>query len=353
MVGFLCTLLWNKQYDYFDLSNLLHGSLGNSTRSFGRIDAVSIQKPTFSIITAVYNCEEFIRETVVSVLNFAPAEDFEYLIIDDGSFDKTSEILQEFESKVKIFRQTNSGEAAAVNLGLRKSIGSYAVVVSADDPLVSSELFSRSKMILDSNPKIMATYPDWYLINAFSEIEREITTQDFSIEALVGLNKCLPGPGAVFRIKEAVELGGRNDRLKFGSDFDFWLRLSDLGSFQRIPHLLAQWRSHQNSTSIKLRGLEMSKERIQIIEEYLACSDHNKKIERMALGNAYYSAAILRYFSQDVPHRRYLLKAVISRKGLPENMRLRELIYLLTIPVSEFVWLKIKRARGAASESSL
>ena len=311
------------------------------------------QKPTFSIITAVYNGEAFIRETVESVLKFAPSGDFEYIVIDDGSFDRTPEILQEFTPNISLFRQENSGEASAVNLGLSNSSGSYAIVVSADDPLISSELFSLSRSVLDNNPAIMATYPDWYLIDEFSKIEREIITQDFSIRALVGLNKCLPGPGAVFRVKEALNLGGRNVKLKFGSDFDFWLRLSDLGSFQRIPQFLAQWRSHENSTSIKLRGLEMAEERIAIIENYLLKSEHAEKTSRMARGSAYYSAAILRYFSREVPHRRYLKQAFTSRRGIPENLKAREFIYLLATPVSEFLWMRIKRASERARSSFL
>jgi len=314
---------------------------------------VTKQKPTFSIITAVYNGEDFIRETVESVLKFAPAGDFEYIVIDDGSLDGTQEILQEFIQNICLYRQENSGEAAAVNLGLNNSNGTYAIVVSADDPLISSELFALSRSILDSNSSVMATYPDWYLINKFSKIEREVFTQDFSIRTLVGLNKCLPGPGAVFRVKQARILGGRNVKLKFGSDFDFWLRLSDLGSFQRIPHLLAQWRSHENSTSIKLRGPEMAEERIAIIKNYLTNSEHDEKIYRMAWGSAYYSAAVLRYFSREVPHRRYLRQAFVSRKGIPENLKVREFIYLLTTPVSEFLWLRIKRAAEQARSSFL
>jgi hypothetical protein len=97
----------------------------------------------------------------------------------------------------------------------------------------------------------------------------------------------------------------------------------------------------------------MAEERITIIENYLMNSEHAEKTSRMAWGSAYYSAAILRYFSKDVPHRRYLLKAVISRRGIPENLKVRELIYLLTTPVSEFLWLRIKRASERARSSFL
>jgi glycosyltransferase involved in cell wall biosynthesis len=314
----------------------------DSTQFLDRLDNVSTVKPTFSIITAVFNGDKFIQETILSVLANAPSGDFEYIVIDDGSTDGTSEILERFRSEIKLLRQENSGEANSVNLGLGMATGKYALVVSADDPLISPELFTQSKMILDADPKIMATYPDWYLIDEAGVVKKKVCTLEFSIQALVGFNKCIPGPGAIFRIQEAKLLGGRNPKYKFGSDFEFWLRLADLGRFQRIPMHIAQWRSHEDSTSIKNRGLEMSKERIQIMEEYLASSVHSDRINRMAMGNAFYSAAILRYFSPDVPHRKYLAKAFQSRKGWPENAKFRELLYLYTLPLSEFVWIRFR-----------
>jgi len=301
-----------------------------------------MHKPTFSIITAVFNGEKFISETILSVLNNAPSGDFEYIVIDDGSTDGTNQILKNFGSDIRLVEQSNSGEANAVNMGLSMAVGEYSIVVSADDPLISPDLFTQGRRILDSNPQIMATYPDWFLIDEDGRIKKKVATLEFSIESLVGLNKCIPGPGAIFRTHIANALGGRNPKLKFGSDFEFWLRLAEFGSFERIPMYLAQWRSHEHSTSIKNRGPEMSRERIQIIEEYLANSVHSRRIKRMALGNAFYSAAILRYFSPDIPHRRYLVRAFQSRKGWPENAKFRELIYLLTIPLSEVLWLKIK-----------
>ncbi len=311
---------------------------------FDSIAIVLNSKPTFTVVTAVFNGDKFIRETVESVLRFAPAGDFEYILIDDGSTDETPRILKDFGAKIKLVSQSNSGEAHAVNRGILNSKGTYGLVVSADDPLFSSELFRLSREILDNNPEIMATYPDWYLIDECSEIQREIQTEEFSIETLVGLNKCIPGPGAIFRLEEAKIIGGRNVNFRYGSDFDFWLRLSVLGIFQRIPFPLAQWRSHQNSTSIKHRGLEMSRERIMIIEDFLATSKLEKGIRRKARGNAFYSAAILRYFSKDVPHRRYLLRAFFARRGFPENAKIHELIYLLSTPVSEFLWGKIRKS---------
>ena len=300
--------------------------------------------PSFSIITPVFNGENFIEETIKSVLKFAPSGDFEYLVINDGSTDSTNSIVDRFRDSIILITQPNMGEAAAVNRGLADASGRYALVVSADDPLIAAELFSESKSILDKNPEIIVTYPDWYLVNEFGEIKKEINTPDYSKYVLIGLNKCIPGPGAIFRTLNARLIQGRNCELIFGSDYDFWLRLSKYGNFQRIPRYLAQWRSHENSTSIKSRGPEMAKERIEIMENFVSSTELPNKLKGVALGNAYYSAAILRYFDKNVPYKKYLWQAFRSRRGFIENSKIRELIYLTALPVSELLWKRLRSA---------
>lgn len=322
------------------------GSHKNYSVKSGILGSVKQADPSFSIITPVFNGADFIEETVKSVLKNAPSGDFEYLLINDGSTDSTASILKQFGDLITVITQPNKGEAAAVNTGLATATGKYALVVSADDPLISVELFTDSKEILERNQEIIVTYPDWYLINESGEIQKEVKAPDFSTYVLVGLNKCIPGPGAVFRISHARLIQGRDINLTFGSDYDFWLRLSEYGRFQRIPKFLAQWRSHENSTSIKSRGSEMAKERIRIIEDFLLVNDFPNNLKRVARGNAYYSAAILRYFDKSVPHWTYLWHAFRIRRGLIENSKARELIYLATLPLSEIIWKKFLKVKN-------
>jgi glycosyltransferase involved in cell wall biosynthesis len=308
-----------------------------------RISFVKTQSINFSIITPVYNCDEFIRETVESVLLYAPAADFEYIVVNDGSTDSTLEILEEFRSEIKIISQSNSGEASAVNSALKIASGRFSLVVSGDDPLNSSELFSEALRIFDQRPSLVAVYPDWQIIDHGGDVQKLVVTKDYSFEAMLGLNICIPGPGAIFRTNAALKIQGRNPHLRFGSDFDFWLRISRLGDFQRIPKNLAQWRLHHGSTSVKDRGLEMAHERIAIINEFVLSSEISTALERKALGNAYYSAAILRYFSKNIPYRFYLYKAFRIRRRWVESARFHEVVYLLFLPTSEYIWHLVKK----------
>ena len=77
---------------------------------------------TFSIIVPVYNGQNHIRETVDSVIKHSLHQNKEILVINDGSTDKTLEILQRYKSEITIISQANGGEASAVNLGINASI---------------------------------------------------------------------------------------------------------------------------------------------------------------------------------------------------------------------------------------
>jgi glycosyltransferase involved in cell wall biosynthesis len=294
----------------------------------------------FTIITPVYNGEIYIEETIKSVVsNFAKEFTFEYLIINDGSTDSTKVILNEYTSHpgIEIFHIPNGGEAEAVNLGLQKASGKYVLIVNADDPLITSALFISSYGILEENPDVVLTYPDWKIISQ-ENIEIEVKRlPEFSLDVLIGEFRCLPGPGAIFRRNAALNVGGRNKKFKYVSDYEFWLRMSRKGTFHHLPNVLAQWRSHNQSASTSGRGLEMGNERISVMKEFLEGSDLDSSLAKKAISQAYYQGALLSYFSKDVPGRKWMIKALILRRGWIEKSDFRIVIFCLFLPMSR--WL--------------
>ncbi len=87
-----------------------------------------------SIILPAYNAAPFIEEAVNSVLQ-QTHENWELLIIDDGSTDETSSIIKKYlgDTRVKYYSQVNRGVSAARNLGLVKAVGNYICFLDADD----------------------------------------------------------------------------------------------------------------------------------------------------------------------------------------------------------------------------
>ncbi|NMG06810.1 glycosyltransferase family 2 protein [Brasilonema sp. UFV-L1] len=93
-----------------------------------------------SVIIPVYKVEKYVAATIQSVLA-QTYENFELLIIDDGSPDKSIEICQQFtDNRIKIIRQENRGVAAARNLGIRHAQGEYLAFLDADDLWVPEKL---------------------------------------------------------------------------------------------------------------------------------------------------------------------------------------------------------------------
>ena len=183
------------------------------------------------------------------------------------------------------------------------------------------------------------------MIDTTGELVKEIAVPSFSLDLLIGENKTLPGPGTFFRTEPARAIGGRNARWKFVGDFDFWLRMSTLGGFLHRPETLSQWRQHQNSTSIAHRGLEMAKERIDVIEEFLSNYPVDAKLARKARSSSYYLAARLSYFDSRIPGRRLVLRSILTRRGWPKQMKPMEFLYLLGLPFTRWTLSGIRCLR--------
>ena len=273
-----------------------------------------------SVITPVYNGENFIRETINSILDLAPRIGFEYIVVNDGSTDGTLQILEEYVNQINLITQPNSGESSAVNTGLAAAQGKYLVVISADDPIFTPKLFEGVKEFFDENPEVSAWYPDWRMIDQQGDLIRVVTPKEFSIDNLVGGANCLPGPGTFFRKELANEIGGRRKKWRYVADYDFWLRLSDLGPLCKRNQTVGQWRQHESSTTTSQAGVSMFNERVNVIDEYLADRNIGGKLARMARANTRYHASTIKFNSPAIPARRTLLKALIIRRGWIEEM---------------------------------
>jgi glycosyltransferase involved in cell wall biosynthesis len=291
----------------------------------------------FSIITPVYNCEEFISQTVDSVLEAASNYIFEYLVIDDGSTDNTANILLNYGSKIRYIRQENFGQSFAISNAIELALGEYLLVVNADDPLITGDLFRDALEILESDEKVVATYPDWQIIDQSTNVVETIQVKEFSIEELVGRFNCLIGPGGIFRRAAAQKIGGWDKNFRFVPDYDFWLRLSDLGSFKHVPKVQATWRTHNNSISIGSRGREMAEERIRVINNYLSRNPNlPEEVKRMAIANSTYRAAVLSYFDNRINGRKLVWKSLTTYPKIIFEKNPLILIFLLCTPFSGY-----------------
>jgi glycosyltransferase involved in cell wall biosynthesis len=305
--------------------------------------------PIISIITPVFNGSKYIEETILSVITAPIDLRYEYLVLDDGSTDTTLEIINQYSDRIRVFSHENIGESETVNCGFQYARGKYLLVISADDPLLTEDLIHKAIKQMDSDNRLVAVYPDWKIINSAGRDIEIISLPDYSEDVMIGENRCLPGPGVVFKRDAAIQIGGRRKEWKFVGDYDFWLRLSRVGQIKRLPGVLAQWRDSSESTSVSQRGIQMAIERIEVVDQFLNGNDIDPRLQRMARANSYYLAARLNFFDPTIKGRSLLVKSFLTRRWWPEQAQLSVVIYLLLTPVSTFILKLLPKVRTAIS----
>jgi glycosyltransferase involved in cell wall biosynthesis len=288
-----------------------------------------------SIVVPVFNGEKFIEETLNSVIRNTQNLQAEIIVVNDGSKDQTSFVLDKFANRVKLIEQENSGEAAAVNRGIRASESEFTLVLSADDLCPEPELFLEAFKVFRSSPDVQCVYPDWKMINEKGEVIHTIQTQDFSYIRMLENFDCLPGPGSIFRTESFRVVGGRDVKVKFLSDYEFWLRLGQVGAFKRIPRNLAYWRSHPESTTIKQRSLSMALERIQVMENFFQLNPQLDQCKNKSMSNVFYSCALLSYYSKGIPAKQFLLRSVFKEPTSIFRRNFLQVSFILLVPISK------------------
>ena len=131
----------------------------------------------FSVLIPVYNTEKYLEECLRSVLN-QTYQDFEIIIVDDGSTDKSGAICEkykdDFPEKIKVIHQENSGQLVSRVNAIRKATGDYCMFLDADDLFVSNTIESIYNCIFKTGFPDMVFFPFWYDRNGTLEKSRLI-----------------------------------------------------------------------------------------------------------------------------------------------------------------------------------
>ena len=151
-----------------------------------------------SIIIPVYNTEKYIFETINSVINQS-YQDWELIIIDDGSTDNSAEIIQKLckqDNRIQYYHQENSGVSVARNNGLEKSKGKYIALLDADD-LWEMENLSQKIEVLEKHQDVSWVFSNMYNADQDGNIICEApkgTDKDILNSILLWEGEVIPGP---------------------------------------------------------------------------------------------------------------------------------------------------------------
>lgn len=128
-----------------------------------RISTKMSNLPKISVIICTYNHAQYIKRAINSILN-QTYQDFEIIVVDDGSTDNTKSIIKSFGNSIKYIYQDNKGLAGARNTGIHASKGEFVTFLDTDDYFVKENL-ERKITFLDSNPQAKWVYSDWQYVD--------------------------------------------------------------------------------------------------------------------------------------------------------------------------------------------
>lgn len=235
--------------------------------------------PLVTVITPTYNRASFLEETILSVIN-QNYPNIEYIVLDGQSTDNTLEVVKKFIGKIIWDSHKNMGEVKAVNKGFSMAQGEIIGIVNSDDPLLPGAI-SEIVNFMVANPKIIGVYPDWIKTDKDGKEIEKVILPDYNYEYMLRKHSCTPGPATFYRKIIVDKLKGRDDRFKYVSDFDFWLRAGLIGNFARIPKFLTTFRVHPGAATIKNKGFVMAMEHINLLNKIFSLPNLPPNIEKI------------------------------------------------------------------------
>jgi chondroitin synthase len=207
------------------------------------------EAPLVSIYVPLYNRERFILECVQSAIE-QTIKDLEVVICDDGSTDKSSELIQKYfgrNKRVRLIRQQSAGIGAASNTAVNNSRGFYIGQLDADDVLMRDAV-ERCLEVMEKDSRLSLVYGTTEYIDENSKyISKGWNWPLFSREYL--LTKMIVHHFRFFRKRDFMRTSGFDETIKNAVDYDMMLKLSEVGEVKHLNKVLYQYRRHKEMTT--------------------------------------------------------------------------------------------------------
>ncbi len=210
-----------------------------------------------SIITPSYNSEKTITQTIESIIN-QDYKDFEYIIIDGNSTDKTLAIIKEYRKKIpiKLVSEKDLGVYDAMNKGIKLSAGEIISILNSDDIYDNSNVLNNIQSAFKENNKAEIVYGDIkYFSNNPNQTTRYWKAGNYN-EKKLNSGWTIPHPALFVRKSVYQKHGGFNLSFKIAADYEFVLRIlkiHKINSFY-LPLICVRMYNQGTSANNRLTG---------------------------------------------------------------------------------------------------
>jgi glycosyltransferase involved in cell wall biosynthesis len=186
--------------------------------------------PQVSIVIPTYNHARYVGDAIESALT-QTFNDFEVIVVDDGSTDATPAVLERYGERIVAVRQENAGLSAARNHGFALARGEQILFLDADDLIPPCKLAVQTTY-LKEHPELGLTYSAWQHIDADGRhVVREVhPRREGAVLRALLLREFFPAVGSVLVRRRCIEeVGPFDPALRAAEDVDLWMRIARAG----------------------------------------------------------------------------------------------------------------------------
>ncbi len=215
-----------------------------------------MKKPLVSVIIPVFNGQKYLKETVLSVQK-SSYKNFEIILVNDGSKDKSKELCYKLKKKYKNIRvfsfKKNRGLSNILNYAIRKAKGKYIARLNQDD-LVTPTRLSSQVYFLENNPNHVLVGGNLELINeqgktldvmSYPHTDQEIRNNWLYLNAFAD-------PAVMYRKKTFMKVGDYDQGFYPADDYHLWFRMGKEGKVANLNHVVTKFRVHDEAATVKL-----------------------------------------------------------------------------------------------------
>jgi glycosyltransferase involved in cell wall biosynthesis len=270
---------------------------------------IMVKNPTVSVIIPTYNQGQFIDKAIESVLKQS-YQDFEIIVINDGSTDNTEEIVRGFKDKrvkyIKKYKKSR-GVSVARNVGIKMARGKYIALLDSDDEWLPEKLGKQVKVFKSEFPEVGVVCSWSYNIDEKGNYisKRCLPKKDgYIYEDLLSTNP-ISVPTVLIKKECFNRVGLFDDLLNAQEDWDMWIRIAKYYRFALIKVPLVKYRLHPNQISKNLEVKIITANRILV--KY---ANELKKRPDAHSKHYFYIGNRLCHMGKTKDGQRYLIKAI-------------------------------------------
>ncbi|MBI2420374.1 MAG: glycosyltransferase [Ignavibacteriales bacterium] len=201
-----------------------------------------------TVLMTVYNGEEFLASAIESILR-QTYNNFEFLIINDGSTDNTEKIIQSYtDDRIRYMVIKQSGISKAINFGLRNASNQWVAIMDADDIAHPAKLEQQLSAMDTAENTICST---WSIHFQKGKLLYAVETpvNNAELKQKLNLHSYICHPGVIYNRDFILKNGGYNEEISTFADYDLWLRVKDKANFVILPQYLMFMRVNEKSNS--------------------------------------------------------------------------------------------------------